>query len=169
MVSFGDRRRQMGYSEKALGTFRRPWAPTNVLITRTVTRFVARLLVGALVFAQAAFASYLCPTTGGAADARMAHVVVAGAIDAAATASSSMEAWQMDATHPNLCAAHCQSGQPGTGTKPAEVPPLALLAGYFGVDAITPRPAHGPAVVRFEGPPPLVDPPHAILHCCFRI
>ncbi|MEO5698204.1 MAG: hypothetical protein ABIQ60_13835, partial [Burkholderiaceae bacterium] len=155
--------------KRTLGTFRRPRAPINVLITRTVTRFVARLLIGALVFAQAAFATYVCPPAGGIAEAGAAHVMVAGSIDAGQTASSQTDVWQMDATQPNLCAAHCQSAQPGTGAKPAPVPPLALLAGYFSVAAVAPDATHGQVAVPFEGPPPLADPPHAILHCCFRI
>ena len=68
----------------------------------------------------------------------------------------------------NLCAAHCQQGQQSDHAPTVTVPALLLNALYMtpvaAEAAIAPRPAADAASARAAA-----FPPHAILHCCFRI
>lgn len=142
-----------------------------VLITRQLLRFVARLLVGLLLYAQLAIGAYACPKPSfdavGTSDVAMA---------ASATMLEAQEAgvapeltWHMDSAQPGLCAAHCQSGHQNIDVKPAPSPVLALMAGYFTLEPNAQGAGHGWPAGLANSPPPQADPPHAILHCCFRI
>lgn len=145
---------------------------------RTVSRFIARLLVGVMMFAQMTVAAYACtgaqaavmPGVGpsgisgiSGADVTMVRAAMTG------LAAGAHDHAAIDPAQPNLCAAHCQSGQQNADGRlvasvPAAIPtslyPRAsemLLAGILRVSAAP------------HDPPPDADPPHAILHCCFRI
>lgn len=139
----------------------------RVLNSRALRRVVARLLIGVLVLAQAALAAYDCPTTPVAAmDGRAAMGMSQGAAEAMLTMST--DSWRMDAEHPNLCGAHCQSGEQNVDTHPASTPPVTLLVGYFSLLPVVQRGGHTRPSGPENYPPPMVDPPHAILHCCYR-
>lgn len=136
-------------------------------ITRALSRFIARLMVGVLLFAQIAVAAYAC--SGGAA---MVGAGAAGAeammADASMAGMASEDAGR-GAMDPNLCAAHCQSGQQNAGAKAMPDLPTAVPVSLYPLVPVvlpvrTPR-----AVAAPDDPPPMADPPHAILHCCFRI
>lgn len=142
-----------------------------MLITRQLRRFVARLLVGALVYAQLALSAYACPPlSSGAMDlpdaAIAASVMLPDGQDADAAPALTVH---MDSVQPELCAAHCQSAHQNIEIKPAPSPVLALLASYFTLDPKAQGVGHARPAGMAASPPPKADPPHAILHCCFRI
>ncbi len=143
-----------------------------MLISHHMRRFVARLLVGLLVYAQLALAAYACssallpdaasPSGAAMALGEMPH-------KGGWASSSTMPAWQMDLAQPEMCAGHCQSAHQNIDIKPAPSPALTLMAGYFTLEHSAQRAVWGRTIVPAASPPPQVDPPHAILHCCFRI
>lgn len=150
----------------------RPSEPSTVLIPRTVRRFIARLLVGVMVFAQMAVAAYACTgaqakvVPGGGASGTDVTMVLAAVTD---LANGGIGHAAMDPAQPTLCAAHCQSGQQNSDSKPAPSAPAVMLVSLyprtveiFLADLLRTSPAP-------HYPPLKVDPPHAILHCCFRI
>ncbi|HSD39093.1 MAG TPA: hypothetical protein VLC92_16390 [Rhodocyclaceae bacterium] len=127
-------------------------------MSRSLYRFLARLLVASLLFAQLAVSAYACPEDA----AEIASAEMAGMQDCPYMS-------QHDKDMPNLCAEHCHPGQ--QLTPHADVPsvPLALPVGFFVV-----LPAHdfspAPPAARYADVLTLASsPPHSILHCCFRI
>jgi hypothetical protein len=142
-----------------------------VLITRQLRRFVARLLVGALIYAQLAIGAYACPPpsfdavgTPGVAMAASAMMLEGQGADVASELT-----WHMDSAQPGLCVAHCQSEHhQNIDVKPAPSPVLTLMAGYF-IEPNAQGARHGRPAGLADSLPPQADPPHAILHCCFRI
>ena len=143
-----------------------------MLIPRNLNRFIARLLVGVLVFAQMTVAAYAC--------AGAQHTVVPGAgasgteetmLRAAMTALCDGDIGHaaMDPAQPNLCRAHCQSGQQNADGKPAPSLSAAIPTSLYP-RALSVLPADiQRASTAPHDPPRKSDPPHAILHCCFRI
>lgn len=127
-------------------------------LTRALNKLICRVLIGVVLFAQFAVASYACPS-GMAMDA--------GVMQQAAEAVATGGAGDLDHQSPNLCAEHCKVGQQSSDTAPAPViggPVLDLLYVLQSEDLVT---ANQPTDV----PDPLLavpPPPHAILHCVFR-
>jgi hypothetical protein len=74
----------------------------------------------------------------------------------------------MDPQNANLCAEHCKVGQQSDQASTLTVPAALLMALYFA--PVMPTPTAGPHPAAAT-PSALVaaSPPHAILHCCFRI
>ncbi len=119
------------------------------------------MLMGALLFAQLAVASYACPSLTG----------LDPAVTSASMASMPPGCDQIDPDATNLCAEHCRQGQQSVDTAPTP----ALSAGVPTLlYAIPSEPQHAlgsgrsfpaPDASRVAAP----EPPHAILHCVFRI
>jgi hypothetical protein len=143
-----------------------------VLIPRTMRRFIARLLAGVMVFAQMAVAAYGCTNALDLAlEAATPSGMAFGMAGAAMTGATDGYAGHgmMDPAQPNLCAAHCQSGQQNAAGKPApEVPITMPVSLYPQAPLALPSGALLVSTAR-DGPPPMADPPHALLHCCYRI
>ena len=124
-----------------------------MLFDRSFRNTVCRLMAVVLLCTQFAVAAFACP-----GPQAMSTVAMPGCPDMA-----------VDATSPSaLCAAHCQQGQQSDQTAAPALPGV-VLAGLYTL----PEPA-GPGVPaqRFTAPHrafAAADPPHAILHCCFRI
>ena len=93
-------------------------------LSRALRKSVSRLLIGVVLFAQLAVASYACPGLkvmgsvgkGGAATAM--HVVVADTTAEPAAMPPGCD--QIDTNAANLCAEHCHQGQQSADT--ANVP-----------------------------------------------
>ena len=138
---------------------------------RNLNRFIARLLIGVLVFAQVAVAAYACPvmSTGSFSGLSGPAPQMGQSMTSAMRFDGMPGGSHLDPSLANLCAAHCQSGQQNADGKPAPTVPPALLASLYPVVPSTPR-AH-PTLARtaVDDPPPAASPPLAILHCCFRI
>lgn len=158
--------RRAGCLPHAVELPRRPPKRNTVSIPRALSRFVARLMVGVLLFAQFAVAAYAC--SGGVGAAMTGDMMMASA-SMAGPASGDAGHAAMDPAQPNLCAAHCQSGQQNAGAKALPDLPAALPVGlYPRVPAILPDRTQRASAAPGD-PPPMADPPHAILHCCWRI
>jgi hypothetical protein len=126
---------------------------------RKYRQLVARVLLAALVLTQGAVSAYACP---GSTDPV--------APPAAAQAMPGCdEMTGLDPVVPNLCLAHCQSGDQTFDRSaqliaaPALLP--ALVVSLF--DPATSQALGGAS--SSQRLTPARPPPHSILHCCFRI
>tara|TARA_B100001105_G_scaffold192555_1_gene156620 strand:+ start:35737 stop:36216 length:480 start_codon:yes stop_codon:yes gene_type:complete len=137
---------------------------------RSLLRWIARCLVGVLLFGQLAIAAYACPALHpGVIAAEQGARPPAAAHDAQATSTSNFfdSMGVGDPASPNLCAEHCKAGDQ-SGHAPSIVVPVAWPVALYESPA---RPPIAPA------PRPTADslsdlvaasPPHAILHCVRR-
>lgn len=143
-------------------------------MTRGFARRVARGLALVLLSAQMAVAAYACPmlSPGAGAKATVAASSVGEHGMAAAASAANVECADMGGiTEPvahNLCAEHCRQGHQSDHA-PSLTVPIALLTALYAVapvpePAMAPRPAASSTRALAAA-----APPHAILHCCFRI
>jgi hypothetical protein len=69
---------------------------------------------------------------------------------------------------PNLCAAHCQTGDQNIDGGQTPAVPAHMLSSFYVVHI-----PFAPAELNQNSTPTVainaIPPPHAILHCCFRI
>lgn len=144
---------------------------------RRLLKAIGRALIGVLVFAQMAIAAYACPTLLSNAAAMMEMPSSSKALRGASgnmqhagaqvVADCGDVAGAADTSSPNLCAEHCRTGQQSDHASTLTVPPVlltTLLITPYAADVATrPRPAAAASSALAS-----VDPPHAILHCCFR-
>ena len=147
-------------------------------MTRALLRAVCRGLIGALLLAQMAIAAYACPALSSAAgvDVRLSTTGSSGGdpsdasvVPAADRAMNCADmAGSMDPSFANLCAEHCHYGQQSDQVPTVTVPAALLVALYITPPvpetAVPSRPA-----AAVPGALAAASPPHAILHCCFRI
>jgi hypothetical protein len=148
-------------------------------VRRGWVRTMARGLVGVVVMAQLAIAAYACPALSAA---KVANVPVsasdAEADETAAARSGTpmsggancddMTGGSIDPSAPNLCAEHCKYGQQ-SDQAPTITVPTAVLTPLYATPlvpetALPPRPAAATRSALVAA-----SPPHAILHCVFRI
>lgn len=128
-------------------------------MTRRYWRWIARGLLFAFLFAQGAVSVYACAGVGQAPEAR---TVIEAMPDC-----DMMQG--LDPAAANLCMVHCLSDQltldhhwkPG-----AESGPVAVLIVTSVDPAISTSSLRTADARLFTAAAP---PPHAILHCCFRI
>ena len=138
---------------------------------------VGRALIGVLLFAQMAIAAYACPgLLAGASNEMQMLSGNAATLDASDTAISTAAGHATGSCadmagvtdpSPNLCAEHCRFGQQSDHTPTLTVPVVLLttlfITPYATDVAMQARPAATVSKALAS-----VDPPHAILHCCFR-
>jgi hypothetical protein len=130
----------------------------KTLITRSLKKQVARMLLGVLLFAQLAVAAYACTGDWGKPP------VMDGAM-----AQSGDCCDEMDQARANLCLEHCQFGAQSTAQLDVpSLPPPALLPTLFLtlLNAPLPLTARNTGVSQTTAatPPPLI-----ILHRSLRI
>ena len=122
-------------------------------MNRTLRRCAALLGLCALLFADLSVAAYACPMDG------------APSVSASAGMPEGCAAVQ-----PNLCKAHCYSGQDLPGQAATDVPAVSLV---HGLVASLYLPALRAIVPGFQSgqytPSPANDPPATIRNCCFRL
>ena len=137
-------------------------------MTRGLLRGLARGLIGVLLFAQLAVAAYACP--GLAARAPDTAMASAGATMVAHAQMPGCEdmVGAIDLEQANLCAEHCKQGQQSDQAPTLTVPVAMLTALYPTTPALpgkaSPRPTAGTLSARVAA-----SPPHAVLHCVYRI
>lgn len=135
-------------------------------MTRSFLRGLARGLIGVLLLAQLAVAAYACP--GLAAKAPAAAMAPADAAADAQMPGCDDMVGAMDPEAPNLCAEHCKQGKQSDQASTLTVPVAMLTALYTTAPALpgkaTPRPAAATLSALVAA-----SPPHAILHCVYRI
>ena len=141
--------------------------------SRALGTCISRVLIGVMLFAQFAIASYACPGMGllaRAAGTDMA-VSVATAAGSDQTADDKMagDCGQMDPNAANLCLEHCRYGQQSSDTAPAPVAHAAMPTLLYVVPA-GPDPITGaPGLLASDPLLWAAPPPHALLHCVLRI
>ncbi len=144
-----------------------------MLVTRAIRKAVSRLLIGVLLFAQFAVAGYACPQLSGMASMAEGDSAMVMPAAASSTSADNMAPGcdQIDQSAANLCTEHCRQGQQSADTTPA---PVVLAAIPTLLYSLPLEPAHAlgsgrslpaPDASLAAAPPP----PHAILHCVFRI
>lgn len=129
-------------------------------------------LASLLLFAQLAIAAYVCPGLAPQGIASVQKVLGDGEPGPSMLAEvDEMTTCEGMAREPspfkNLCAEHCQFGDQGDLTSPVAVPAVTLIERYTVPVPTGPVVAGRPAAVDSALVSP--SPPHAILHCCFRI
>ena len=146
-------------------------------LSRALRKSIGRLLIGVVLLAQFALASYACPGlkgTGSMANGSASKAMLVAAADTAATAfPAGMPPGcdQMDPDAANLCAEHCHQGQQSADTASAPMVGLGIPTFLYSLPL---EPRHSLGSGRsFPAPDARLDaapePPHAILHCVFRI
>ena len=146
-------------------------------MSRALSTTISRLLIGVLLFAQFAVAGYACPGLSGMTSMPKSNDVMvmpsAAVPDDAAAAVADMAPGcdQIDQGAANLCAEHCRFGHQSADTAPVPVV-LAAIPTFLYSLPLEPAPLLGsgrsmpaPDANLAAAPPP----PHAILHCVFRI
>ncbi|MEO6032106.1 MAG: hypothetical protein ABIP61_09430 [Burkholderiaceae bacterium] len=146
-------------------------------------RLICRALVGVVLFAQIAISAHACTTlppdatTVGMAVAMapvdrlgiVSNDPIRAALERQAVACADM-AEAMDDPSANLCAEHCRHGDQSGQSASLTVPAALLNALYVMTAApeplMAPRAAAAADRTRARA---ASSPPHAILHCCFRI
>ena len=140
-------------------------------MSRSLQRRVARWLVGVLLLAQMAVASYACPLLSAALQAGEAPQAVARQPAAQAMAAAMPDCSEMagalDPGSANLCAEHCKYGQQSDQV-PSLLLPVALLLVLYSTAAApaTVLPGATAAAQAARLAPP---PGHAVLHCVYRL
>ena len=159
----------------------------GALMKRSFVRGLARCLASVLFLAQMTIAAYACPglsssITAGAPMGQMQPMAQTSAAAApqfevssdpgsAAMAAQMPDCSDMAGGMPpdaaNLCAEHCKYGQQSDHASTLTVPAVILNALYTSPVVLpTPLPRSAAALT---GKPVAASPPHAILHCVFRI
>ena len=146
-------------------------------LSRSLSKSIGRLLIGVVLFAQLAVSSYACPGLKDmgsmASGSAMTAVQVAAADAIVVTEPAGMPPGceQMDPDAANLCVEHCHQGQQSADT--ASTPGVSLdIPTLLYSLPLEPQRSLGsgrssPAPdARLDAAP---EPPHAILHCVFRI
>lgn len=141
---------------------------------RTVRRNVGRVLIAALLFAQMMVAAYACPTLApvGAAErlpttaAKRAVETVPGSAQQVAGMPAGCDGMILDS--PNLCVAHCQAGDQNIDAAQTLAAPAYMASSFYVVSLPSAPGEFDRNTTPIEGIN-AIPPPHAILHCCFRI
>ena len=124
-----------------------------MLFDRRFRNALCQFMAVVLLCTQLAVSAFACP-----GPQAMSTVAMPGCPDMADAASSPSA----------LCAAHCQQGQQSDQAQVPAEPAIVPARSYA-----LPEPAEpGLPAQRFiaaHGAFAAADPPHAILHCCFRI
>lgn len=132
-------------------------------MTTAFKRSICRLLMGVLLYTQMAIAAYACP---GLSAVKLPEDQAAASVTPDGGAIGPV---QTDASAPNLCIEHCRYGQQSADHTPAPAAPAALLSSLYALPALPETSVRTRLASGLEGPLAAASPPHAILHCCFRI
>jgi len=133
-------------------------------MTRSLHCTLCQLLIGAILFAQMAVAAYACPNLATGEGSTVAATASAESMPADCDQMAGM----LDPAAPNLCSAHCHNHEQSADHADAPALPPALFAALYWVVApalAEPQTQTSETSVLHAALPP----PHAILHCCFRI
>ncbi len=149
-------------------------------MSKALLKAICRALIGVVLFAQITVASYACPGLEGMMVMASAAATTTTLGEASSGASAGEQASmppgcdQMESGPTNLCAEHCHQGQQSADT--ASVPAVGVGVPTL-LYSLPLNPQHtldvlgsGRSQSAFEAS--LVaapEPPHAILHCVFRI
>lgn len=143
-------------------------------MTRTVKRNLGRVLIAALLFAQMMVAAYACPVLAspGAVE-RPLYATATKAVGDLSKAASHAAGMPdgcdgMSLDSPNLCVAHCQAGDQNIDAAQTPAAPAYMASSFYVVSFPSAPGELDRSATPIEGIN-AIPPPHAILHCCFRI
>jgi hypothetical protein len=137
-------------------------------MNRGVVQSIARALIGVVIYAQLAIAAYACPLLEATMTTQAASASSdAGPLATAANRGCDDPIGASDVASPNLCAEHCKQGQQSDQVPGASVPVPAMHVLYT---VMLLQPAGAGRAARLHAHAPVAaSPPHAIVHCVFRI
>lgn len=147
-------------------------------LSRALRLSIGRLLIGVILLTQFAVTSHACPglktmapmEKGGAPNAT--RPVAADAAVIAESVAMPPGCDQMDPDAANLCAAHCHQGLQSVDTAAAPMVGLGIPTFLYALP-VDPRLVPGTGGRSYPADGALLqaapEPPHAILHCVFRI
>lgn len=146
-------------------------------LSKSLRSRACRFVVGVLACAQLAVASYACPLLvdpppRAAADAPsttpcdVMDMRAGSPVDPLGTGLIG----PLDADAGALCLEHCRFGQHSNGSTASPVVHAAFLVALYPLLTVPAEPTLA-SCQRIAAPPEATaaPPPHAILHCCFRI
>ena len=147
-------------------------------MSRALSKTISRVLIGVFLLAQFAVAGYACPglsamtpVSKGDDATVMPSAAAPDDVSAAKAAEMAPGCDQIDQDSANLCAEHCRFGQQSADTAPVPVVLAAIPTLLYSLP-LEPAPLLGsgrtmpaPDANLAAAPPP----PHAILHCVYRI
>jgi hypothetical protein len=133
-------------------------------MTRSLPAGICRVLIGVVLLAQLAVSAYACPSMSG---------VTPMTDEVAANQAPAMDPGcnEVDADAANLCVEHCRFGQQSADTPANPLPAPAILAPLY---LLPDEPQRSSDIVARTLCAPVDDrvaapPPHAIVHCVYRI
>ena len=133
-------------------------------LSRSTSKTISRMLIGVLLLAQFAVASYACPKMHG-----MAGTTTVSSANTPVAMPPGCD--QAEPASANLCSEHCRYGEQTSDTAPVPLVSPPILALLYSIP-LEPQLTLGSgrlsaaADARWIAAP---EPPHAILHCVFRI
>lgn len=147
--------------------------------TQSFKRLICRVLIGLFVFAQLSVAAYACPDLSGSgahhsdnepsASVEMVSDTTGADGPAHGLHTSGEHRYVgMDPGSPNLCMGHCQAGNQSVDYTPAPTVSPALMTVMYTLPPAEEAVAAPRTSLLLGGQPGASEPPHAILHCCFR-
>ena len=160
-----------------LGTASLAVAQIIVMTILPSWRSICQLLIGVLMLTQLAIAAHACVRLSRMEmPARESTGAAVGMVDSGPVGPSAQEPSvgdgqgdRMDPTLSNVCVAHCQYGPQNADHAQALVRFPAVLATYFYTLPPLGEIAVSAGLPPEPGRPPVAaEPPHAILHCCWR-
>ncbi len=128
-------------------------------MSRVLGQWIARVMVGVLLFAQIAVSAHACPAM---------DMAPSEADSSAVSMSTPCPSEQMKAS-PALCFAHCEYGQQSADHASAPVVQAALLTALYSLPPLALSSGHTRPSFDQPSPQAAASPPLAILHCCLRI
>ena len=123
-------------------------------VNRLLRLRVVAVTIFALLFAQWSVAAYACPSSTPQ--------------ETEITDCAGMMMSQLDEAAPNLCAEHCNYGEQSDQPRTPAAPAVTLISLYV-VPLVPELAAPVWRGIAASGLLTARAPPHAILHCCFRI
>lgn len=143
-------------------------------MTAALRRIVCRVLVAAFVFAQMATAAHACVNAVNEVAAAVGldpgSPLVLSPGPAAGMGLCGMAGCESMGFAPSVvCDAHCQSEQSRVDMPQTVTVPAALVSSSYPLPTLYQVPAQQGWSIGFAHQAGSADPPHAILHCCFRL
>ena len=165
------------------GTYRFESEPTAVM-TSGFRRSIARLLIAVFVFAQMATAAHACvslaldaagvsagqgPTMASSMPVGPNGQLIAAVADAEAAHCGAPGCSVLESAFRTVCDAHCQSEQQRVDASSSITVPAAIMTTSYLLPPLDRGTAQRGLDQTWLAPPEAADPPHTILHCCFRL
>ena len=153
-------------------------------MTSGFRRLIARLLIAVFVFAQMATAAHACvslaldaagvsagqgPTMASSMPVGPNGQLIAAVANAVGPHCGTPGCNVAASAVSNVCDAHCQSEQQRVDASSSITVPAAIMTTSYLLPPLDRGTAQRGLDQTWLAPPEAADPPHTILHCCFRL